>query len=702
MSAAVAFLWHMHQPYYRNPVGGEYRMPWTFLHATKDYFDMLALALEAGARTTFNLVPSLIDQLEDYADPGVRDTFLDPLRVHPGELGGEARADLLPRLFFAHPERQIRPLPRYHELREKAGYHGGRAARALSDADLLDLEVLFLLAWTGPMARERDPAVGSLLRKGRGFSQAEKEGLLAALHGLCGTVLHDYREAQDAGRIEISTTPYYHPIVPLLLDMRSAREALPHATLPVVQRGFEGDAARQVTDALARYRQVFGRDPAGFWPSEGSVSDGTLSLLADAGLRWAATDEDVLAASLGRPLAGEARGELYRPHRFRSPAGKEISVFFRDKALADLVGFSYASWETGLAVRDFVGRLGELARGAAQGGTISVILDGENAWEFYPDNGAPFLRGVYREVARHPELRFATLSECLDGGKPLSRVHPGSWIYASFSTWVGHPEKNRAWELLERTRCRLVDAEPGLSAEAREAAWQEIRIAEGSDWFWWLGDDHYSVQAGEFDQLFRLHLMNVYRVAGLEVPAELHVPIKGGVRRGLVEPPLGPVNPCLDGEVSSYFEWLSAGSFDLGYDAGAMHRTDRSLRRLRFGTGDGRLHLCLEGEGSLEELRGRGLRLEVEMVARSRLRVRFPLDGGDPEVLEGEAADPRCAWGRVAEVSLPLEGGEAASPDHVLIAFRLARDGEILEQAPLYHMAQLPLPTDHDLEAWSA
>ncbi len=697
MGARIAFLWHMHQPYYRNPVGGEYRMPWTFLHAAKDYYDMLALAVEAGARVTFNLVPSLVDQLEDYADPGVPDTFLDPLRTHPEELSPEAREDLTPRLFFAHLENQIHPLPRYLELQEKGGRGG-----LFSDRELLDLEVLFLLAWTGEVVRAEEPDVRRLLGRGRDFTQEDKLTLLEVLHRVSGRTVGAYREAQEQGAVEVSTTPYYHPILPLLLDGESARVALPHATLPVIQRGFGQDAARHVRDAQKRYREVFGRLPSGFWPSEGSVSAETLALLADEGVSWAASDEDVLAASLGATLTGDRRAELYRPYVFRSPAGNEISVFFRDKALADLIGFSYATWDVRSAVGDFVGRLQGLARGPARDGTISIILDGENAWEFYGENGAPFLRALYREIGAHPELGFATFSECRDGGRPLSRVHPGSWIYGSFSTWVGHPEKNLAWELLERTRCRLTDEESRLGEEERELAWREIRIAEGSDWFWWLGDDHYTPLAGEFDGLFRLHLINVYQIAGLEAPAELHAPIKGGVRHGLLEVPVGPVRPLLDGRLSSFFEWLPAGVFDLGYDAGAMHRTDRRLRRLRFGIGGGALHLCVGGERGLGDLLGLGLYLEVEVLGRRRLRVRFPLDGGAASAVEGDAPGAELAWGEVAEVSVPLDAAGFSPPGFLYVGLRLGRDGEVLERAPLYHLAQLPIPADHDLESWSA
>ena len=706
MPAALTLLWHMHQPYYRNPVGGEYRMPWTFLHAAKDYFDMLSLAVEAGARVTFNLVPSLLDQLEDYGDPAVPDEFLDGLRPHPAELGADARRGLLPRLFYSHLENQIRPFPRYFELHQKRQYHGDRAAEELSDGDFLDLEVLFLLAWTGEVVRSEEEDVSRLVSKGRGYTQAEKAALLASLHRVAGRTAEAYREAQDRGQIEISTTPYYHPILPLLLEMQSARQALPRVTLPVIQRGFGQDAASQVRRAVDRYRAVFGVGPRGFWPSEGSVSAEALSLLAGEGIRWAATDEDILAASLGSELSGRARGQLYRPHRFRSPDGEEISVFFRDKALSDLIGFTYATWDAEAAAKDFADRVAALARDHGPEATVSVILDGENAWEFYRANGAPFLRALYRNLSGHPDVTLSTFSERAEGGRDLTRIHAGSWIYGSFSTWVGHPEKNRAWELLERARCALEDRQGGLSERALGLAWQEIHVAEGSDWYWWLGDDHFSPIAGEFDDLFRLHLVNVYRLLGVDPPDDLHQPIKGGGRRGLVARPIAPLSPIVEGEVTSYLEWLCAGFFDLGYDSGAMQRVDRRLRGLRFGANEGRLYLCLEGQGSLEDLRDPDVRLEVVALGGRRLRVRFDLaaEGGAPRVLEGNASpsDFAFAWGKVAEISLPLDALTAGPGQEVHVTFQLSRDGDLVEKAPLYHMAQLRLPEDYDLECWSA
>jgi hypothetical protein len=271
---------------------------------------------------------------------------------------------------------------------------------------------------------------------------------------------------------------------------------------------------------------------------------------------------------------------------------------------------------------------------------------------------------------------------------------------------MGHPEKNRAWELLERTRCRLEDSQAGLDPDTFRLAWKEIHVAEGSDWFWWLGDDHFSPIAGEFDELFRLRLMNVYRLLGVEPPQDLHLPIKAGGRRGLLERPVDQFSPVIDGEVTSYLEWFCAGLFDLGYDSGAMQRADRRLRSLRFGVDDGRLFLCLEGREGLDGLREAGLQLELDALGARRLRVRFRLDveGGAPEVLEGDARPDELAfaWNRVAEMGLPLQALGAGPGRDVHLTFHLLRDGDLVERAPLYHMARLPLPKDYDLECWTA
>lgn len=703
MAAAVAILWHMHQPYYRNPIGGEYRMPWTFLHASKDYRDMLKLAEKAGAKVTFNLVPSLVDQLEDYSKTEVSDTFLRAVKVHPSELCLEAKATLLPKLLYSNLDRQIKRIPRYFELHEKIRYHAPWSHEILSHQDFLDLEVLFLLAWTGEVFRSEERTIKKLLEKGTAFTQTDKTKLLNAFHKHCGQTIQSYRESQDAGLIEISASPYYHPILPLLINLKSAREAMPNVALPSVKGDFGDDGLRHIEEAIKRHQKVFGRKPAGFWPSEGSVGSDALSLLAHAGISWAASDEDILASAIGENLNGHARRELYRPHEFKASDGKSIKMFFRDKGLSDLIGFSYSTWGAKEAANDFAGRLASIAREHGPDATISVILDGENAWESYDRNAAPFLTALYRAIAEHPDLYFATFSERTDHGRTLTHVPAGSWIYGSFSTWIGHPEKNRAWELLDKTRRCLKENEGKLSPADKKLAWKEIMIAEGSDWFWWLGDDHYSPQAGEFDQLFRLHLMNVYQILGQDSPIDLHSPIKDVGRQGLVESPSGRFSPKIDGRITSYFEWLAAGQFDLGYDSGVMKRTDQNLRRLHFGADDEFLYLCISGENSYKKFSDRKISLEIEAFGKKRVLIKFPTTGGKATVREGSVSSKDLAFccEDLWEIAIPLKALEPDDSGNVFIALSLVEKKKVIERAPLYHSARLPVIRNYELESWT-
>ncbi len=708
MCAKLALLWHMHQPCYRDPLTGRYVMPWVFLHAAKDYKEMLSLALESGARVTFNFVPVLLDQLEDYGDPAVADDFLELMRRDPDALGDEERSRLAGQLSMLHEKNQAARYKRLHDLlaRLNAPHRTGEGvAPWFSRGDWLDFQVLYLLAWTGELTREQSELMRGLAARGAHFTQEEKLALLDELHALCRDTAAAFREAEAAGHIEISSSPYCHPILPLLMDVESARAAVPDIPLPEVAKGvFGADASRQVGEAVARHEEVFGGKPRGFWPSEGSVSDEALQLLASNGVRWAGTDEDILAASLGRALGGGERRALYTPHRFECEGGP-INLFFRDKALSDLIGFVYSSWPEHEAAVDFVGRLRSIVRAHGPDSVITVILDGENAWEHYAENGAPFLRELYRAVAGCGEVEFATFSEIVDSeaARPtLGHVRPGSWIYGSFTTWIGHPEKNAAWEALALARARLNEVSGGLDAEAARRAWSHLRVAEGSDWFWWLGDDHYTPLAGRFDELFRANLTAVYRAIGEEVPGRLRIPIKRVGRRGVVAPPQDYIFPKVNGITGSFFEYHDAGRFDLGYDAGSMHRTDRVFEELLYGTDGDRLYLCVKGD-RLDAALHDGEELVV--LAGGDEREVLRLRAGQDEVpgeCSGECPGEPCGiWRSVAEIALPLAGIERDEGGRVAVAFKLLCGAELIERAPMFHMAELIAEPDHGTSGWS-
>ncbi len=702
-SVRVALLWHMHQPSYRDPLRDVQLLPMVFLHAVKDYHEMLHVLLRCpGARATFNLVPALLDQLEDVAGHAEKDLFLQTVLAPPAQVDEAERGKLLAYLFMADEKHQVLPLPRYYQLLQKKERMTGRVLPGLifDDAEFLDLCVLFLLAWTGTAAREEEPLVQELLRKGAGFTQGEKEALVRRLLAKAGEVIPLYREALATGRVELSTTPYYHPILPLLFDLKNARATERDLPLPVTGNGFAADAPLQLDRALARSTALFGGPPAGVWPAEGAVSEETLALLSSRGIAWAATDEEVLGRSLGADLSRfPERARLYRPYRLR---GEGTAIFFRDRALSDLIGFSYQRWDARAAVEHFLGQVREIRAALPfEDGVIPVILDGENAWEHYPRNGRDFLDQLYAALAREPGVKMATLSQALASSRPapLERLVAGSWIGGRLSTWVGHAEKNAGWELLGTTR----EALEGARGRAPEADWvrarEELLAAEGSDWFWWLGDDHFSTISDRFDEIFRLHLQNVYRALGERPPTRLFEPIKRTVSVGLLSTPVAPFTPELDGKVTSWFEWAPAGFFDLLYEQGTMHRAGGVLHALRYGFDGERLHLRVDTDGDLSQ-HLLGLTLVVDSVSPTprALEVRVGPDGA----VTTEPSSVAAAVGKVAEISIPLSLLGAVPGGDILLALEVRRGAESLERAPAFSLARLRVPADYNLESWMA
>ncbi len=690
----VALLWHMHQPLYRDPQDGVYVLPWARLHALKDYWGMVAMLAETPeVHVTFNMVPSLLDQIGEYASGRAQETERRLGRAPAESLTDAEKVHLLRTAFHAHPQHLIGRFPRFAELRARRGdpddEEALRAAlpRFTTD-DVRDLQVLATLAWFDLDWMPRDPAVRGLVEKGRGFDEPDKRRLAEREQELLSAVLPAYRKAQDEGRVELSASPYYHPILPLLCDTDAHREAHPQAYVPRRFRHPE-DALDQIRRAIDRHAQVFGRPPAGMWPSEGSVSEEAVREMARAGLRWTASDEGVLQKSLDRPLHRDSRGTvhpadlLYRPWVRHTSAG-DIAMLFRDRALSDLIGFSYAGMAPEHAAHDLLERLrhaGEQWRreGLAGDPVVPIILDGENAWEHFREGGRLFLRLLYEGLQEDGSLRAVTMSEAVAAGesRPLPRVFAGSWIHADFSVWIGHADDRRAWDLLGDARNALGEAEAAgaLGAEALERAREAYRAAAGSDWTWWYGEDHSSENDLEFDRLFRRHLRAIYGALGRPAPDALHETL---ITTRRFEPrqshPAGPVSPVLDGEMTDEDEWAPAGVYRAPL-AGAMHRASQAVREVRFATGQGRLWILVETAGRP----ARDLLAEADLVIElpGPGRVRYRVGRGPAGIAVVRTAHAAATWteaaaaaGSVAEVAIPL--GELSGPERPrTLAFRV-------------------------------
>ncbi len=678
MSTAVMLLWHMHQPFYKDLAEGAYAMPWVRLHALKDYYGMVAILRDfPSVHVTFNLVPSLLVQLEEYARDEAREESFRIAFKLADTLTREEREDLLTFAFQLNRENLLNRYPRFRELYDKAVASHDRsvAARLFTSQDFLDLQVLSQLAWFDELYLASDPVVSELVRKGREYSEEEKSSLRNKETEIFKVTLEEYRKAAERGQIEISTSPFYHPILPLIADSATAGESHPGVKLPRRPFRHPEDARAQLRAARDFHERIFGHRPAGLWPSEGSVSDEVMRLAAEEGFKWAATDEGVLARSLQTAFYRQpdgtvtSGGELYRPHRFSS-GDRSISIFFRDHQLSDLIGFVYSRMDARTAAADLHQRVRAAARSTgSQPAVISIILDGENAWEFFPGNGREFLKNFYGRLASDPDLCAVTATEALALAAPgsLSHVVPGSWVNSTFDIWIGAEEDNRAWDLLNDARDFFAahSASPQAPREKAQLAEQEVWIAEGSDWCWWYGPEHSSAHDEEFDLLYRKHLSNIYRLLGASPPDELAVPIKRPKARARVVPPTGRIEPQVDGEVTNYFEWLGAGVYTPEYHAGSMHGAAEYFEALYYGYSHHALYLRLDlRPGFTKEHEDFEIRVSID--GRSRARLHAPVIQGalgpvefwigevkfETGLIEGKV---QAALGRIFELSLNYE-----------------------------------------------
>ena len=526
--------------------------------------------------------------MQDYVSGQAHDPFLDLVSKPANDLTAVERRFALQYLFQANPVNMIGRYPRYRELWERYRATADRPEGPESyfvTRDYGDLQVLSQLAWFDEYFLD-DADVATLIRKGEDFSRDDQLAVLAKEKEILAKVVPAYAEASARGSVELSTTPYYHPILPLICDTNVGGESTPGLPLPTRRFRRPDDAAYQVRRAVELHEQTFGARPVGLWPSEGSVSEEVLALAHQQGIQWMATDEGVLGRSIGYVFArdahdrlhGDSAEQLYNIHRYEKNDTR-MHMIFRDHTLSDLVGFVYSRMPAHDAANHLLHTIHESARPVLERGkdaVISVILDGENAWEYYPQSGREFLRRFYDGLQRDPMIESVTVSEAIarhkeSGFGTLTRLVPGSWIDANFNVWIGAPEDNKSWDLLAEAREYYERNADRVSETQRKLAWEELLIAEGSDWNWWYGPEHHSANDRDFDELYRRHLANVYTALEGVPPEELTIPIASGFVRPSYHPQTAYVRAKVDGLVSGYFEWMGAASYTSDQRTSAMH-----------------------------------------------------------------------------------------------------------------------------------
>jgi alpha-amylase/alpha-mannosidase (GH57 family) len=585
----VVVLWHQHQPYYKDLVTGQYRMPWTRLHGLKDYYGMVKLLDEfPQVHQTFNLVPSLVTQIQDYVSGDAQDPFLQVAAKPAKDLTQEERRFALQYLFQANPVNVIGRYPRYRELWEKfrgAGDSPEKAQKYFDAQELTDLQVLSQIGWFDEyFLGEKD--IAELIRKGRNYSLEEQRFVIALERELLGRVLPVHAEAAKKGSIELSTSAFYHPILPLVCDTQMGAVSSPGLPLPQNRYRHPEDAREQLRRGMDLHENVFGLRPQGVWPSEGSVSEEVLTIAQQLGVQWMATDEGVLARTLGVNFSRDGYGHLdldgahrlYTIYRYENAiSDTEMNLIFRDHSLSDLIGFVYSGMPPQDAANNLFHKIKESAKSVIANGQdamVPIILDGENAWEYYPQSGREFLRRFYEALQNDPGIEAVTVTEAIARHKnvsPLKSLVPGSWISANFNVWIGAPEDNKAWDYLYHARNFYDQVAPVATEKQRKLAFEEIMIAEGSDWNWWYGPEHHSANDRDFDELYRKHLSNIYQALGGTPPDYLAQPITGGLARPSFTPQTAYVHPEISGDMVRYFEWMGAARYTADQRSGAMH-----------------------------------------------------------------------------------------------------------------------------------
>jgi len=714
----VNLTWHQHQPLYYKDDSGNYSRPWVRVHATKDYLDMAqTVAQYPDVHVTFNLTPSLIRQLDDFAENGVKDIYWVLAEKPASELSEADKRFILERFFDANWDNVIARFPRYAELLDKrVGSDEAAITAALetfTEQDFRDLQIWFNLAWVDPDFLAVDPLKG-LVEKGRDFSEEDKGILFDEVLKLVKDVIPYHAELQKKGQIEITTTPYAHPILPLIYDTDLALVGNPSAEMPE-RFAYPQDAVYHLQKSVEMYETHFGRDVRGLWPGEGAVAQDIIPLVAEAGYQWMQTGEPVLAKSLGiETFTRDANenvieaDELYRPYYVRDETGNQVAIFFRDWNLSDKVGFTYSGMDGELAAQDLIGRLEAIQEQFVTDGiegphVVSLILDGENAWEHYENDGKAFLNTLYQLLSESDKLQTATPSEYLEmfpEQRSLDELFPGAWFSANYDTWIGETEEALAWNYLGEVRSFLGMYESGektVDAESLNLAFDYMYLAEGSDWFWWYGSDQDSGQDAYFDQGFRELLMQVYRSIGEEVPAFLNVPIIQPQPVRATMPLMGSGTPEIDGAGDDdAWSWAAyyAGS-ETEFVQGLYYVLDEENLYLRLDTNspladgqkvgfyltvpeqDGRYPFAYDEMSQSEVMLGISATTLIEWTSGASTIDIYDTDGSGWQLAEGQVGAAENAE-LVLEVSIPLEKlGELKMGDELRLVSLIMPEGEI-------------------------
>lgn len=605
----IAILWHFHQPYYKKD--SEFILPWVRLHGVKDYKDLPELFGEfPNIRQTINIVPSMWVQINDYINNTTQDSIQILSRKQYNDFSESDKREFIRMFFLCNEEQMIRPYPAYSALFDKSK---NTDFNGFSEQEIIDIQVWYNLTWIGYFSR-KNPMIERLFIKSSGFTVQERDMLLHYHIEVLSLIKSRLQMLEAMGNLEISVSPFNHPILPLLCDTDSVKESMPNAELPAVRFAYPEDANEQVSSALEYYRNIFNSETVGMWPSEGSLSNEALNILIKNGILWAASDEMVLSNSFK---------ENYKPYykffpiTYQGDSGK-MTLFFRDHSLSDAIGFEYSRWNAEDAANDFINRLlniknyliSELSEDSLETAVVPIILDGENCWEFYRENGVPFLRALFSKLQDSQEIETVLFKDVINTGDfgnstqndyapTLTNLQAGSWINGNFNIWAGHQDHRIAWSVLSQARELVEKKKETFTKEKLAEIMNLIYIAEGSDWFWWYGDTHWAENKFDFDELFRYNLRQIYSLLGEAIPEVLLTPINQQLENKALIQPTRQLNLQYGDDMIHSDEWQFAGKYSATAEMSSMHKSGDLVKNIYFGNNQNKLFIKLE---LLEEL----------------------------------------------------------------------------------------------------
>lgn len=602
---SVAFIWHMHQPNYQTQPNGIRLMPWTRLHAIKDYLDMLIILDKfPKIKLNFSLSPDLLDVIEDYANKDGHDIH-SKLTITPvNELTDDDKLYILNYFFEANYKNLISKNPRYNELYLKRYGREEVSINDFTNQEYADIMALFNIVWFDPIWKNVYPELKKLEEKGKNYTIKDRIQIIELNRKIIRQIIPTFKKYQEEGRIEILTSPYNHPILPILINCNDLKVPSLKYPLPEFNVDFSADAKEQIELGIQKTKEVFGKTPKGFWPSEHCISQKTLDLLADLGIEWIVTDESVLSNTIKKQFIRDFRGCYEDPYdvcslyEYRSKHENDINLLFRNSVMASLIGFEYAHRDSVYSANDLFDRIktihDKLRNSPDEKHILTIAMDGENSWDAYPNDGATFLERIYSLIENDTDIKTVLVSDYIEENKktekPLKKVSTGSWLNQEFQLWIAEPTKNLAWQYLAQTKAALKNAMKSkkLTKSQISAAKSEIFIAEGSDWFWWYGEPNNSDQDNIFDFLFREHLKNVYTIINEPIPEELEMPLISYIGKPLRNP-RRQITPNINGLIQENDEWLSAGCIEL--PTGPILKETKLVNRIYFGTDKDNLYI---------------------------------------------------------------------------------------------------------------